>query len=233
MRDRVAQFLDVRPSAVRVVGHTIGGGFGAKLDASLEPYAALLSKAVGGRAVKLVNTRTEDLVTCSSREGAITRIRSAADVDGTVLAREVEVVSDNGAYSGEMPLMTSLALHCGRGVYRCGPTRVVTRMVYTNTAPTGAFRGVGGTYLYHAVERHADHIAVELGLDRREYRLRHLFTDGEQLPNGQTLPDAGILRRAFDAVEAMPPWATLQGGEATVPWNRDRGRLVVDQSAAR
>ncbi|WP_281690538.1 xanthine dehydrogenase family protein molybdopterin-binding subunit [Pseudonocardia thermophila] len=210
VRDRVAQFLDVRPSDVRVIGHTIGGGFGAKLDASLEPYAALLSRAAGGLAVKLVNTRTEDLLTCTCRENAITRVRSALDADGNIIAREFEVIADNGAFSGEMPWLTSIALHCARGVYRTGPTRVIARLVYTNTAPTGAFRGVNGTYLYHAVERHMDHIAAELGVDRREYRLRHLFADGEELLNGQVLHDAGILRKAFDAVDAIAPWEKLQ-----------------------
>ena len=214
VRDRVAQFLAVRPSAVRVVGHTIGGGFGAKLDASLEPYAALMSKAVGGLAVKLVNTRTEDLLTCPSREGAITRLRSAVDSEGNILARELEVIADNGAHSGEMPWLASIALHCARGVYRGGPTRVVSRLVYTNTTPTGAFRGVNGTYLYHAVERHMDHIAAELGLDRREYRLAQLFTDGEELLNGQVLDDAGILREAFAAIETAAPWAELQAARA-------------------
>lgn len=213
VRDRVAQFLDVRPSAVRVVGHTIGGGFGAKLDAALEPYAALLSKAVRGLAVKLVNTRTEDLITCPSREGAITRLRSAVDADGNILARELEVIADNGAHSGEMPWLASIALHCARGVYRAGPTRVVARLVYTNTTPTGAFRGVNGTYLYHAVERHMDHIAAELGVDRLEYRLRHLFADGEELLNGQVLDDAGILRQGFEAIEAAAPWVELQAGK--------------------
>jgi CO/xanthine dehydrogenase Mo-binding subunit len=209
VRDRVSQFLDVRPSAVRVIGHTIGGGFGAKLDASVEPYAALLARATG-LPVKLVNTRAEDLLTCPSRENAVTRIRSAVDADGTILAREFEVTADNGAYSGEMPWLASIALHCARGVYRGGPTRVTSRLVYTNTAPTGAFRGVNGTYLYHAVERHMDHIAAELGLDRREYRLAQLFRDGEELLNGQVLADAGILRKGFDALETAAPWADLQ-----------------------
>ncbi len=209
VRERVAQFLAVRPSDVRVVGHTIGGGFGAKLDASLEPYAALLSKAAGGAAVKLLNTRPEDMLTCPCRENAVTRIRSALDADGNIIARVLEVTADNGAFSGEMPWLASIALHCARGVYRAGPTRVVARLVYTNTAPTGAFRGVNGAYLYHAVERHMDHIVSEVGADRREYRLRHLFRHGEELLNGQVLEDADILREAFDVLEEAAPWADL------------------------
>ncbi|MGD9762810.1 MAG: xanthine dehydrogenase family protein molybdopterin-binding subunit [Candidatus Binatia bacterium] len=213
VRDRIAQFLDVRPSQVRVIGHTIGGGFGAKLDASLEPYAVFLSKAAGGRPVKLINTRPEDMLTCPCRENAITRIRSALDAQGNIIARELEVVADNGAYSGEMPWLASIALHCARGVYKAGPTRVISRLVYTNTTPTGAFRGVNGVYLYHAVERHMDHIAEELGVDRREYRLRHLFQDGEVLLNGQVLHDAGILRQGFELIEKAAPWAKLTGAK--------------------
>ena len=206
VRDRIAQFLDMRPSQIRVIGHTIGGGFGAKLDASIEPHACVLSKAAGGLPVKLVNTRTEDMLTCPSREDAITRLRTALDADGNMIAREVEVIAGNGAYSGEMPWLTSIVLHCARGVYKVGPTRVGSRLVYTNTAPTGAFRGVNGTYMYHAVERHMDHIANELGRDRREYRLEHLFEEGEELLNGQILDDAGILKEAFDLVEEAAPW---------------------------
>jgi CO/xanthine dehydrogenase Mo-binding subunit len=209
VRDRIAQYLDIRPSQIRVVGHTIGGGFGAKLDASVEPHAAVLSKASGGLPVRIVNTRPEDMQTCPSRENAVTRIRTAIDADGNMTARQFEVIADNGAYSGEMPWLCSIALHCARGVYRVGPTAVKARLVYTNTTPTGAFRGVNGVYLYHAVERHMDHIADELGRDRRQYRLDHLFEDGELLLNGQVLEDAGILREAFDALEEVAPWESL------------------------
>ena len=206
MRDRVAQFLDIRPSQIRVIGHTIGGGFGAKLDASMEPHACALSKAAGGLPVKIVNTRVEDMLTCPSREDAITRIRTALDKDGNMIARELVVIAGNGAYSGEMPWLASIALHCARGVYRVGPTRVKSLLIYTNTAPTGAFRGVNGVYLYHAVERHMDHIAGLLGRDRRQYRLEHLFQSGEVLLNDQVLDDAGILQEAFDVLEGAAPW---------------------------
>ena len=206
VRDRVAQFLDIRPSQIRVIGHTIGGGFGAKLDASMEPHACALSKAAGGLPVKIVNTRVEDMLTCPSREDAITRIRTALDKDGNMIARELVVIAGNGAYSGEMPWLASIALHCARGVYRVGPTRVKSLLIYTNTAPTGAFRGVNGVYLYHAVERHMDHIAGLLGRDRRQYRLEHLFQSGEVLLNDQVLDDAGILQEAFDVLEGAAPW---------------------------
>src|SRR5262249_41665485 len=93
--------------------------------------------------------------------------------------------------------------------------RVRARAVYTNTAPTGAFRGVSGTYLVFATERHMDHIAEVTGEDRRELRLRDLMRPGDKLLNGQVLDDAGILAEAFDSAEAAAPWHTLGQAEHT------------------
>ena len=184
------------PFNVRVIGHHIGGGFGAKLDASLETYAGLFARRTG-RPVKLVNERTEDLLTCGSRENASVRIRTALAADGTILGRDVDCVMDNGAYSGEMPLMASLPMHVFGQVYRAGAARVRCRLAYTNNAPTGAFRGVSGTYLYFALERHMDECAERLGLDRRQLRLKNLIDDGTPSLVGQVLEDAGVLIEGF------------------------------------
>ena len=211
VRDRLAQALGVRASAIRVVGHHIGGGFGAKLDLGIEPYAALLARATG-RAVKLVLDRDEDLLTCPCRENAVVRLRSAVGTDGRILAREMDVLMDAGAYAGDTPILTSIALLLAGAVYKVGPTRVRARAVYTNTTPTGAFRGVSGTYLVFALERHLDHIANELSLDRRELRLRTLMEDGDRLLNGQELTEASILREAFERIEEIAPWETLGSG---------------------
>lgn len=210
VRDQVAQFLGVRASDVRVIGHHIGGGFGAKLDASLETYAALFARLVG-RPVRLVNDRSEDLLTCGCRENAVVRLRTALGADGAVLGQDVDVLMDNGAYCGEMPLMASLPMHVFGQVYRAGAARVRCRLVYTNTAPTGAFRGVSGTYLYFALERQMDECARRLGMDRRAFRLLNLLRDGDATLVGQVLEDAGVLARAFDRIEELAPWSGLTG----------------------
>jgi CO/xanthine dehydrogenase Mo-binding subunit len=211
VRDRVAQILGVPKSAVRVIGHHIGGAFGAKLDLGLEAYAAFLARWTG-RPVKMVNTRQEDLLTAPCRENAAVTIRSALDSDGNVLAQDVDVVFDSGAYATDAPYLTSIPMFVFSSAYRVGTARVVTRAVYTNTAPTGAFRGVSGTYLVFALERHMDHIANELGMDRRDYRLRALKDDGDEMLNGQVLADASILREAFEALEKRAPWSELGKG---------------------
>lgn len=209
VRDRLATALGIRPSAIRVVGHHIGGGFGAKLDLGIEPYAALLARATR-RPVRLVNDRTEDLMTCQCRENAIIRMRSAVDDDGRVLAREMDVLMDAGAAATDIPYLVSIPLILAGSAYRVGPTRVRARAVYTNTSPTGAFRGVSGTHLVFAMERHMDEIARAVGVDRRRLRLDNL-NDGRLL-TGQELADSHILQEAFQAVEHVAPWGEAGRG---------------------
>jgi CO/xanthine dehydrogenase Mo-binding subunit len=202
VRDRLAEALGVRLADVRVVGHHIGGGFGAKLDLGIEPYAAMLAQATG-RPVKLVLDRTEDMITCPSRENAVLRIRTAVDHDGELLAREFDVLLDAGAYATDTPLLCSIAMLGSTGAYRVGPTRVRARAVYTNTAPTGAFRGVSGAAVTFAVERHLDHIAATVGIDRDTLRRRALLRSGGTMTNGQVLSDADILGTAFDTIDRL------------------------------
>lgn len=209
LRDRLAQFLQIKPSDVRVQGMAIGGGFGGKLDFGPEPYAAVLAKATG-KPVKLIFSREEDLLAATVREGARVRVRSALDKDGNIIGREFFTDHDNGAYSGELILMAGLALMFCRGVYRTGPIRTQFRLIYTNTSPTGAYRGVSGVPMISAIECHMDHIARELGVDPRAYRLTHTLENNEKLPNGQMLHDAAILREAYAEIEKIAPWEEMK-----------------------
>jgi CO/xanthine dehydrogenase Mo-binding subunit len=223
VRDRVADILGVRASAVRVIATTVGGGFGGKLDASLEPYCALLARKTG-RPVKLVNTRQEEFAGGTPRENAIVRIRSAVSRDGEILGQEATCLMDAGAYAGETPAIGSIPQLVYPSAYRVGSVRYETRVVYTNTPPTGAFRGVCGPYVVFALERHMDHVAAELGVDRRELRLRNLIRAGDTYPNGQELADAAF-HEAFERLEQLAPWAQANeprpyhgAGLAAVAW---------------
>lgn len=205
VRSRTAELLGLRPSAVRVLVPTVGGGFGGKLDAMLEPIACLLARCAG-RPVRLVNSREEETTTAGPRENAILRLRTAVAADGTILAQEADVLVDNGANSsGETVLcgaLPALALGC---TYRIPLARYRTRVVYTNTPPTAAFRGVGGPYVVFAQESHLDHIARRLRIDRRQLRLRNVLHAGEAMANGQVLP-AAILVDALASVQRRLPW---------------------------
>ncbi|MCQ3802792.1 MAG: xanthine dehydrogenase family protein molybdopterin-binding subunit [Acidimicrobiia bacterium] len=211
VRSRVAQALGVTDSRIRVVGHHMGGGFGARLDLGLEQYAAI-GASLTGRTVQLVNDRTEDLISTMSRENATIKVRSGVTKEGRIVAREFECLMDGGAYAGDTVYLTSIPMFMVGSVYRVGPTRVTAKSVYTNTAPSGAFRGVSGTYICFALERHTDRLAEAIGMDRREFRLRNLFESGDSMLNGQTLEDADILREAFDRVEEVAPWSEAGKG---------------------
>ena len=211
VRSRTARALGVAPSQIRVIGHHIGGGFGARLDVGLEPYAALLARLVRSP-VKLVFDRAEDMLTCNSRENAVIRIRSGVTNDGRIVAREFLCDMDCGAYATDTVFLISIPIFLAGSVYEVEATRVVARAVYTNTTPTGAFRGVSGTYLNFALERHTDNLANAIGMDRREFRIHNLMDDGHTMLNGQVLADAGILRTAFEEAEAIAPWGKLGKG---------------------
>jgi CO/xanthine dehydrogenase Mo-binding subunit len=223
VRDRTAESLGVRPSAVRIVADTVGGGFGGKLDAGPEPYAALLAR-VARRPVKLVYTRSEEFVAGTMRENAIVKLRSAVTRNGDVVAQEAEWLMDAGAYAGETPAIAGIAMLTVAGAYRVGAVRYRGHAIYTNTPPTGSFRGVCGPYMVFAAERHMDRIANELDLDRRELRIRNAYRPGDRMPNGQTLDDTAFAE-AFERIEQVAPWAELNQrrpyhgvGIAAVTW---------------
>ncbi|WP_419915792.1 xanthine dehydrogenase family protein molybdopterin-binding subunit [Candidatus Poriferisodalis sp.] len=223
LRDRVAQMLGVAPSAVRVVGHHIGGGFGAKLDVSLEAFAALLARRYR-RPVRMQHAALEERLVAPCRANALVSIRSAVSGDGTILATDVEIVSDSGAYANNGPALSAIPMFVFGSIYRVGTARIRTRNVYTNTAPTGAYRGVNGPWLVFANERHIDAVADALDRDRREFRLASLARDGDLMRNGQPLEEISILREAFDRVDELAPWqgagtGALRGvGQAAAVW---------------
>jgi CO/xanthine dehydrogenase Mo-binding subunit len=154
--------------------------------------------------------RGEDMQTATSRENSLIRIRSALDENGTIIARDIRCLFDNGAYSAEMPFLVALGIHFGGGVYRVGKLRADCKLVYTNTSPTGAMRGVNGIAVYTAVERHMDNIARQLGEDRLAFRKRHMLRNGDALANSQVMDDAAILAVAVDKVAEAADWNNIE-----------------------
>ncbi|MEU0482625.1 xanthine dehydrogenase family protein molybdopterin-binding subunit [Streptosporangium sp. NPDC006013] len=201
VRNSTARLLGVRESDVRVVVPPVGGGFGMKFEVSIEPFAALLARA-SGRSVKLVNSRQEEMQTALCRENAEIRIRSAVSESGEILAREAVVLMDCGAYGGEQPFLTSMTAHTLGGNYRLGAVRLVSRAVYTNSPPNGAFRACNGTYCTAALERHTDEICAALGMDRVEFRRRNVLGDGDIGSTGQVF-EGDVLAPMLDRMISL------------------------------
>ncbi len=201
VRDVTARVLGVPESQVRVTVPAVGGGFGLKFDASIEPCAAVLAR-MSGRAVSIVNSRREEQMTCLSRENAEIRIRSAVTSEGEIVGREATVLMDCGAYGGEQVFLTSMTAHTLGGNYRLGSARISSRAVYTNTPPNGAFRACNGVYNTFALERHTDEIADAIGMDRLEFRRRNVLGDKDLGSTGQVF-EGNVLGPMIDRMEAL------------------------------
>jgi CO/xanthine dehydrogenase Mo-binding subunit len=173
---------------LRVIQTETGGGFGGKEEypSILAGHATLLALK-SGRPVKMVYDRVEDLVASTKRHPAIVRHRTGITRDGRLVAMEVEVLLDGGAYVTLSPVVLSRACIHAAGPYRCDHLRINGRAVFTNTPPNGAFRGFGAPQTEFAIEVHMDRIAEALGMDPVTVRRINALRPGDTTATGQTL----------------------------------------------
>ncbi len=210
---------------IRVVQVETGGGFGGKEDypSMLACHVALLSWKAGGRPVKIAYDREEDMACTTKRHPSRTRIRSAFGADGTLLALDVELILDGGAYMTLSPVVLSRAAIHASGPYRCSNLRVHAQALATNTPPHGAFRGFGAPQSLFAIERHMDEAAQHLGLDPAELRRRNLLHTGDAMATGQIMRDevdlVALMDRALTEIryaEKRASYPTLNAGDDPV-----------------
>jgi CO/xanthine dehydrogenase Mo-binding subunit len=221
VHDALQRMFGLPPEKVRVIQTVTGGGFGGKEDypSVIAGHAALLAWK-SGRPVKLVYDRLEDIASTTKRHPALIRVRTGHSRDGTLVATDVDVVMDGGAYMTLSPRVLSRgALHAG-GAYRCPNVRIRARAVATNTPPNGAFRGFGAPQTLYAIESHMERVAAELGLDPLDLRLRNAVVRGDQTPTGQ------VLRESVSAVEVLDRTAKRVG------WTEKRRRYGRENAAA-
>jgi CO/xanthine dehydrogenase Mo-binding subunit len=210
---------------VRIVQAPTGGGFGGKEEypSMIALHAALLALK-SGRPVKIVYDRGEDMEATTKRHPSIVRHRTGVDADGRLVAQDVEVVMDGGAYVTLSPVVLSRGIIHAAGPYRCDDVRIVGRAMFTNSPPHGAFRGFGAPQTHFANERHMDVVATAVGLDPIELRRRNLIIDGDETATGQVIAD-GVDRVALlDRAVELSGWAVKERDHErlarTDPWLR-------------
>jgi CO/xanthine dehydrogenase Mo-binding subunit len=176
---------------VRVVQTVTGGGFGGKEEypSMIGAHAALLAWK-SGKPVKIVYDRLEDIAATTKRHPSETRIRSLVDKDGSLLALDIDIVMDGGAYVTLSPVVLSRGAIHAAGPYRCANTSIRARAVATSTPPNGAFRGFGAPQTQFAMECHMDRIAERLKKDPLEVRRRNAYREGDVTPTGQVLTES-------------------------------------------
>ena len=176
--DNAALILDVPFGKLRVVGGTVGGGFGGKVDVMVEPIACLAAMATN-KPVKFVYGRHEEMQVSSPRAAERIYIKDGVMADGAIVARKVTLYVDAGAYSRHSPYGTTKASAHMPGPYNIPNVWVDAHCVYTNRTPSSAMRGFGVTIADYALESQMDRIARELGLDPLQLRLQNAYRDGD------------------------------------------------------
>lgn len=187
-RRMVAPVIGLPVKRIRVIKPRTGGGFGNKQEVLIEDVAAHLTIATG-RPVLYEMTRVEEFIASRSRHPMRIRMKTGVKSDGTMTANEMYALSDTGAYGCHALTVTgntgqkSMGLYVGDGEYRLKPNiRFYADIVYTNTPPSGAYRGYGVPQGYWPLDRHFEHIAREMGLDPINFRLKNALRSGEYQP---------------------------------------------------
>jgi CO/xanthine dehydrogenase Mo-binding subunit len=192
---------------VRVIQDVTGGGFGGKEEypSVIGAHAALLAWK-SGRPVKIAYDRLEDIAATTKRHPAVTRIRSGVAADGTLLAHDIHVVMDGGAYVTLSPVVLSRGAIHAAGPYRCPNVTISALAVATNTPPNGAFRGFGAPQTQFAMERHMDRIAARLKIDPAALRRHNAYRLGDVTPTGQVLTESVGTHDVLEAVVDRVDW---------------------------
>ena len=196
--------LALDDARLSVIQSETGGGFGGKEEfpSGLAIQAALLA-IKSGHPVRMIFGRHEDLVATTKRHPAVLRHRWGVTRDGRLVAQDIDVVMDGGAYATLSGVVLSRGtIHAG-GPYACPNVRIRTRAVMTHTPPSGAFRGFGAPQTEFAAEMQANRAAEALGLSPAELRRRWAYGIGDVTATGQVLRESVAARSVLErAVEA-------------------------------
>lgn len=213
IQQRVAEELGEPMSRIRVIATRVGGAFGGKHASSIHSIAAWLARSAR-RPVKLVLSRTQDFEVQRSRHPARIWMKTGARSDGTILARDVRIITDGGAYADESAPVLTFALLMSRGPYRIPNVRARGKAVYTNKLRAGSFRGFGNPQASFAGESQIDVLARRLNMDALELRLRNAMRPGDTAFGGQPVSSCVLdrcLSRVRDAQRAAPALPSRAG----------------------
>ena len=193
VRKIVAGALNYPLSKVHVNGPVMGGGFGGRVYGNLKVYILSAMLAIkSGRPVKIQLTREEEFTAGRPMIAAAIKMKMAVKSDGTILGREADIITDNGAYSGQAPWVSKTLSERNDSVYRIPGIKTRVRLAYTNKIPTGQYRAYGNQVANFATESLIDMAAKKLGLDPLEMRLKNCVREGDITVHGLQVGKCGL-----------------------------------------
>jgi CO/xanthine dehydrogenase Mo-binding subunit len=200
--DNTALILGVPFGKLQVVGGTVGGGFGGKVDVIVEPIACVAAIATN-RPVKYVYDRAEEMQVSSPRAAERIYIKDGVMSDGRIVARQVRIFADAGAYSRHSPYATTKAAAHMPGPYTIPNVYVDSYCVYTNRTPSSAMRGFGVTIGDFALESQMDRLARELNIDPLQFRLINAYRDGDMKAHRKVASGTALIEVIQKAAEMV------------------------------
>ncbi len=206
-RDEIASVMRLKPDAVRIVPTACGGGFGGKLDLSVQPLIAIAAWKLR-RPVALVYTRPESMAASTKRHPARVKAKFGCDAGGKLVACDVTATFDTGAYASWGPTVANRVPVHAMGPYAMPNVRTWGEAFFTNGPPAGAFRGFGVPQAAIAHEAMMDELADKLGIDRLEFRHRNALRAGDTTACGQKLDHSAGLAQCLEALR--PHWKKAQ-----------------------
>lgn len=225
VKDAVVLATGLAEERVRIRQCTTGGGFGGKEDypSHIAIHAGLLAMKAGGRPVRLIYSRAEDMAVTPKRHPSRTRVRIGARRSGELSFMDIDFLLDGGAYLTLSPVVLSRGVIHAPGPYRCKHVRVRGRVLASNHPPFGAFRGFGAPQSIFALEVAMDQLAARLGLDPAELRRRNALQSGDLSPTGQYMESGvdlqAVIERALDETDFR------RKREAFAQWNAGHAHL--------
>lgn len=210
--DNTALILGEPFQKLRMIGGTVGGGFGGKVDVITEPVAILAAKLTN-RPVKYAYSREEEMQVSSPRAAERIYIKDGVMKDGRIVARQIRLYVDAGAYSRHSPYGTTKAAAHMPGPYTIPNVHVDCHCVYTNRTPSSAMRGFGVTIGDFALEVQMDKLARLVGMDPMEFRIRNAYRDGDMKAHGETVKGAALVETIRAAAD-LAGWPLSQAARA-------------------
>jgi CO/xanthine dehydrogenase Mo-binding subunit len=224
------QVFDLAPAKLRIMSSKVGGGYGGKQSVVIEPLCALLALKSGGRPVSLVFTREEQFNYARQRVTVISYIKDGVKSDGTVVAREMKIIVDLGAYGDIAVGIAMIPYFSAMANYRIPNVKVESYGVYTNLPLTGPFRGYGVPEIIWGLEQQMDIIAEKAGIDPVELRKKHILEEGELNPSGEVTHGNNV-GACLDKVVEWIKWAEKPKQEVG-PWRRGKGIAIGNKYTA-
>lgn len=215
-QEQIAHALNLPLEKVRVIYPAIGGAFGGREDMSVQIVLALAAMRLHERGidrpVKIIWSREESIIGHHKRHPYLIRAKWGATREGKVVAAEVQVIADGGAYAYTSTKVLGNATLMCTGPYEIENVKVDSYAVYTNNLPNGAFRGFGGPQGAFAAEMQMNRLAEALGMDPVELRLRNVLREGSLLSVGTPLPKGVSIAQVVEQCARAAGWQQTEDG---------------------